>query len=124
LAGDRTNDKLTIGGGPARRDATNRLTYMCLEAHAHVHLKEPNLSLRVHKQTPDDLLHQALEVIRLGAAAADHQRRGDRASLVANCRVRLEDARDYADIGCQENATDPNMGGRRMRTDDEYRLVQ
>lgn len=112
LAGDRTNDKLTIGGVDRRgRDATSRLTYMCLEAHAHVHLKEPNLSLRVHKQTPEDLLHQALEVIRLGSGLP--QIINDEVivpSLVGNCGVRLEDARDYADIGCQENATDPNMG--------------
>jgi formate C-acetyltransferase len=76
-----------------------------------VHLKEPNLSLRVHKQTPDDLLHQALELIRLGSGLP--QIINDEVivpSLVANCGVRLEDARDYADIGCQENATDPNMG--------------
>ncbi len=112
LAGDRTNDKLTIGGVDRRgRDATNRLTYMCLEAHAHVHLKEPNLSLRVHKQTPDDLLLQTLEVIRLGSGLP--QIINDEVivpSLVALCGVRLEEARDYGDIGCQENATDPNMG--------------
>ena len=112
LAGDRTNDKLTIGGVDWRgRDATTRLTTMCLEAHAHVHLKEPNLSIRLHKGTPEELLVRALEVIRLGSGLP--QIINDEAiipSLVANCGVSLVDARDYADIGCQENATDPNMG--------------
>lgn len=112
LAGDRTNDKLTIGGIDWRgRDATTRLTYMCLEAHAHVHLKEPNLSIRLHKNTPEGLLLRALEVIRLGSGLP--QIINDEAiipSLVANCNVSLVDARDYADIGCQENVTDPNMG--------------
>jgi formate C-acetyltransferase len=112
LAGDRTNDKLTIGGVDWRgRDATTRLTTMCLEAHAHVHLKEPNLSIRLHKGTPEELLIRALEVIRLGSGLP--QIINDEAiipSLVANCGVSLVDARDYGDIGCQENATDPNMG--------------
>ena len=112
LAGDRTNDKLTKGGTDWRgRDATNRLTFMCLEAHAHVHLKEPNLSLRLHRGTPDGLLARGLEVIRLGSGLP--QIINDEViipSLVANCGVSLVDARDYADIGCQENATDPNMG--------------
>lgn len=112
LAGDRTNDKLTIGGIDTRgRDATNRLTYMCLEAHAHVHLKEPNLSIRLHKNTPEELLVHTLEVVRLGSGLP--QIINDEVivpSLIANCGVSLADARNYGDIGCQENATDPNMG--------------
>lgn len=112
LAGDRTNDKLTIGGVDRRgRDAGNRLSRMLLEAQAHVFLKEPNLSVRVHRRTPEDFLLRALEVMRLGAGLP--QLISDEVivpALVAQCGVSLEDARDYADIGCQENVTDPNMG--------------
>ena len=109
--GMRQNDKLTIGGTDiGGADASNDLSYMCLEAHAHVHLNDPNLSLRVHRNTPDPLLRRALEVIRLGGGLP--QLIVDEAivpALMANCGLTLADARNYADIGCQENASDPNV---------------
>ncbi|MCK4723878.1 MAG: hypothetical protein KAT75_11255, partial [Dehalococcoidia bacterium] len=63
----RTNDKVTYGGVDSNgQDATNELSFMLLEAHAHCHLDEPVLSFRMHKNTPDDILKATLEVIRLG----------------------------------------------------------
>jgi len=103
------NDKLTIGGIDVHgNDMTNSLSYMCLEAHAHVHMNDPNISVRVHKNTPDDFLSSVLEVIRLGSGLPIII--NDEAivpSLVAN-GVSLPEARNYADCGCQENLTDPN----------------
>ncbi|TAM37182.1 hypothetical protein EPN54_05280 [bacterium] len=110
LAGDRTNDKITLGGIDEKgNDITNELTYRFLEAQAHVHLKEPNLSLRLHKGTPQALVDSALEVVRLGSGLP--QFINDDViipSLVSHAGVLLEDARHYADLGCQENITDPN----------------
>ena len=109
--GMRQNDKLTIGGvDGAGRDVTNPLSYMCLEAHAHVHLNDPNVSVRLHRGTPDAFLKRALEVIRLGGGLP--QLISDEViipSLMGNCGLSLEDARNYADIGCQENVSDPNV---------------
>ena len=109
--GMRQNDKLTIGGVDASgRDVTNPLSYMCLEAHAHVHLNDPNISVRLHRGTPDAFLRRTLEVIRLGGGLP--QLINDEViipSLMGNCGLSLEDARNYADIGCQENASDPNV---------------
>ena len=111
--GVSNNDKITIGGVDSRgHDCTNRLSYMLLEAQAHVHLNDPNLSVRLHRDTPDALLHQALEVVRLGGGLPILV--NDDAiipALVGSCGVALDDARQYADIGCQENVTDPNMTG-------------
>lgn len=110
LAGDRTNDKITLGGIDENgNDISNELTYMFLEAQAHVHLKEPNLSLRVHKGTPQALIESALEVVRLGSGLP--QFINDDViirSLVSHAGLPLEEARNYADLGCQENITDPN----------------
>jgi pyruvate formate-lyase/glycerol dehydratase family glycyl radical enzyme len=104
------NDKLTIGGVDAKgNDCTNMLSYMVLEAHAHVHLNDPNVSVRLHRNTPDDFLRSVLEVIRLGGGLPILI--NDEVivpALMAN-GVSLEDARNYADLGCQENITDPNM---------------
>ena len=109
--GMRQNDKLTIGGVDASgRDVTNELSFMCLEAQAHVHLNDPNVSVRLHRNTPDDLLRRSLEVLRLGGGLP--QFITDEAivpSLIASCGLSLADARNYADVGCQENTSDPNV---------------
>ncbi|MCL5026018.1 MAG: hypothetical protein M1531_05935, partial [Chloroflexi bacterium] len=108
------NDKITIGGIDEHGwDCTNELSYMLLEAHAHVHLNDPNVSVRLHRATPDDFLKCALEVVRLGGGLP--LLISDEAipqALVATCGVSLADARNYADMGCQENGTDPNSGER------------
>lgn len=110
LAGDRTNDKITLGGiDELGNDVTNDLTYMFLEAHAHVHLKEPNLSLRIHKNSPGKLILSALEVVRLGSGLP--QFINDDViikSLISRLGIEPKDARNYADIGCQENIIDTN----------------
>lgn len=115
-AGGGNNDKINIGGSDEYgRDLTNELSYMLLEAHAHVHLVDPNLSARLHRNTPDDFLRQVLEVVRLGGGLPILI--NDEAiipALVSRCGVELKDARHYGDVGCQENLTDPNMTGADM----------
>jgi len=105
----RTNDKITYGGvNSSGQDATNELSFMLLEAHAHVHLDDPVLSFRMHKDTPDDILRATLETLRLGTGIPHII--NDEAiipSLISR-GVSLIDARNYGDIGCQENVTDPN----------------
>jgi formate C-acetyltransferase len=111
--GGSNNDKVNIGGmDVAGNDCTNPLTYMMLEAHAHVHLTDPNISIRMHKNSPADLISAALEVIRLGGGLPVFI--NDEViipALVSTCGVNLQDARHYGDVGCQENITDPNMTG-------------
>jgi len=112
-AGGGNNDKINIGGMDVHgRDTTNRLSYMLLEAHAHVHLVDPNLSLRMHKHTPDLLLQRSLEVLRLGGGLPILI--NDEViipALVSCVGVELEHARNYGDVGCQENNIDPNTAG-------------
>ena len=109
MAGVGNNDKLTIGGIDSNgNDVTNVLSYMVLEAHAHVHLTDPNISVRLHKNTPVDFLRKTLEVVRLGGGLPILI--NDEAiipALITN-GVTLDEARNYADLGCQENITDPN----------------
>jgi pyruvate formate-lyase/glycerol dehydratase family glycyl radical enzyme len=107
-----SNDKITISGVDTNgQDATNELTYMLLEAHAHCHLDEPVLSLRVHKNTPDDILKATLEVLRLGTGIPHILNDEAIIPSLMSRGVALVEARNYADIGCQENVTDPNTCG-------------
>jgi len=112
-AGVRANDNITIGGLDSEgRDATNLMSHMALEAYVHVHLGDPPLSVRVHRNTPDAFLRKTLEALRLGGGMPKII--NDEILIpgfLAN-RVSLRDARNYADLGCQENVVDPNCGDR------------
>ena len=108
----RTNDKVTYSGVDSNgQDATNELSFMLLEAHAHCHLDEPVLSFRMHKNTPDDILKATLEVIRLGTGIPHILNDEAIIPSIMGRGVTLADARNYSDIGCQENVTDPNTCG-------------
>ncbi|MBW1994134.1 MAG: hypothetical protein JRI77_06750 [Deltaproteobacteria bacterium] len=112
-AGFRANDNITIGGiDTDGNDATNLLSHMVLEAYAHVHLADPPLSVRVHKNTPDDFLRKVLEVLRLGGGMPKIINDEVLVPAFLANGVCLRDARNYADLGCQENVTDPNCGDR------------
>ena len=107
-----SNDKITISGVDSNgQDVTNELTFMMLEAQAHCHLDEPVLSLRVHKATPDDVLKAALQVLRLGSGIPHIINDEAIVPSLMSRGVTLPEARNYADIGCQENVTDPNTCG-------------
>jgi len=112
VPGFGSNDKITIGGVDSDgRDATNELSFMLLEAHAHVHLDEPVLSCRVHKDTPDSILKATLEVIRLGSGVPHIINDEAIVPSLMGRGLTLTEARNYADIGCQENICDPNICG-------------
>ena len=103
-------NNVTIGGVDSEgNDATNELTYMTLEAEAHVHLPEPNLQLRIHDNTPEKLVLNALEVLRLGACKPNLVNDKVIIPSLMSRGVPLAAARCYASVGCQENTTDPNM---------------
>ncbi|HET6461087.1 MAG TPA: pyruvate formate lyase family protein [Syntrophales bacterium] len=58
---------ITIGGlDRAGRDVTNDLTYLALETAKTMRTIEPSIAMRVHKNTPDQLLSAAIDVIRTG----------------------------------------------------------
>jgi len=112
LISHRTNDKITYSGIDSDgQDATNDLSYMLLEAHCHVHFDDPVLSFRMHKNTPDDILLATLEALRLGSGIPHLLNDGAIVPNLMSRGVSLRDARNYADLGCQENVTDPNTCG-------------
>lgn len=108
--GQGNNDRITIGGQDSEgRDRSNLLSRMCLEAHAHAHLNDPNISVRVHRNTTDEFLIMTLELIRLGGGLPYII--SDEAIIpgLLAIGVPLQVARNYCDLGCQEVVTDPNI---------------
>lgn len=96
-------DSLTIGGvDKAGNDATNDLTYMCLDAHAHTRLGTPWLAVRWHKNSTRELKVKTANVIRIGTGQPKIF--NDQAAIPAALRAgrTLEDARNYHVVGCVE----------------------
>lgn len=99
-----------IVGGITRdgEDATNDLSFMCLQATANAALYQPSISIRIHEGTPDALYMKALEVSRIGLGMPAYY--SDRFIIPALLSRGLtrEDARDYGIIGCVE----PQVAGK------------
>jgi formate C-acetyltransferase len=94
---------IVLGGQDERgNDTTNELSYLFLKAQADLGLPQPNLSVRVHSQTPEQFLRAASYVIGKGSGMP--QVFNDEAIIPAliNRRISIEDARNYAIIGCVE----------------------
>ncbi len=100
---------LIVGGQtPTGLDATNELSFMCLEATAHTQLPQPSISIRVWNKTPDELLLKACEVSRLGLGMPASYNDEVIIPALVSRGVSLSDARDYCIIGCVE----PQKGGK------------
>ena len=90
-------------GGQTRsgEDATDPLTYLCLEATERLGLVRC-MSVRVHRRTPGKLVDRALDLVQQGGGVPFFF--NDEAIIPAllDKGIDLEDARDYAIIGCVE----------------------
>lgn len=89
-------------------DATNDLSYMCLEASMHVPLPQPSISIRVWNGSPQSLLVKAAALTRLGTGLPAYYNDEIIIPSIMARGLTLEDARDYCIIGCVE----PQKGGK------------
>jgi len=101
--GGPTYQNLTIGGIDRNgHDATNSLSMLCLDSVSLTGLPQPNVSARFHLGTPTAFYRKCMEVIKLGfGMPALHNDELMVPSLMSH-GVHLEDANDYAIIGCIE----------------------
>ena len=83
-------------------DATNDLSYMCLEASMHVPLPQPSISVRVWNGSPESLLMKAAALTRLGTGLPAYYNDEVMIPSIMARGLTLEDARDYCIIGCVE----------------------
>lgn len=92
----------TIGGQtPDGRDATNPVTYLCLNAALRMGLPDPELYVRLHDGSPKELVERVADVIRSGAPASIYNDEVIIPGLV-KLGLPLEHARDYTSDGCWE----------------------
>lgn len=112
FAGFPIGYNLVVGGVDAEgNDASNELSELLLDLQKDTRLPQPNLSLRVHKNTPEALLHKATEVIRLGDGIPQCFNDEVNIDSFTERGVALEDARDYGIVGCVELSIPGRMYG-------------
>lgn len=103
FAGYQCFQNLCVGGQNEEGfDATNEISYMCMQATAHVRLTSPSFSMRVWQGTPDEFLLRACEVARLGLGVPAMYNDEVIIPALVNRGVSLRDARTYSLIGCVE----------------------
>ena len=99
---------ITLGGTRADgSDATNVVTYMCLEAAGRLALHSPPQALRVHEGTPRELWECALTVNRhAGGVPAFFSDEACERALVGR-GIAQSEVWNYTPVGCVE----PSLGG-------------
>jgi pyruvate formate-lyase/glycerol dehydratase family glycyl radical enzyme len=103
FAGFPIGFNLIVGGQlEDGEDATNELSFMCLQAQADVQMPQPNFSVRLYKNTPQEFLVTVARVISLGTGMP--QLFNDEVVIPAyeNRGVTHADAMNYAVVGCVE----------------------
>jgi formate C-acetyltransferase len=111
--GFATTVHLNLGGvDKDGNDATNELSYLCLEADKNVFNCEPNIGLRVNTATPDDLLMKVIDLL-VEKEGGKMPLYNDNAIIPALCAdgAPLELARDYGLVGCVEPTPAGNCMG-------------
>ncbi len=103
FAGYSLFQNLIVGGqDEAGRDVTNDLSFMCIDASAHVFLPMPSLSIRVWNGTPHELMLRAAELTRTGIGLPAYYNDEVIIPSLMSMGLSLEDARTYNIIGCVE----------------------
>ena len=97
------------GEDSAGNDATNKLSYMMIQATEDVRFKEPNLSVTYSiAKNPDALLHKAVESIGMGLTMPAVYSNDVGIRMMLNKGVPLSEAWDWNPCGCVET----NLSGR------------
>jgi pyruvate formate-lyase/glycerol dehydratase family glycyl radical enzyme len=94
---------LNLGGrNPEGRDATNELSFLCVEAMADLMVVQPDVSVRIHHDTPNDFLVKSCELARLGTGHPKFYNE-DLIAFSMGCKgLSLEESRNFAIMGCVE----------------------
>ncbi len=112
FAGYSLFQNLIAGGQDIHgKDATNDVSYMCMNATIHVNLPMPSFSVRIWNGTPHDFIIRAAEVTRTGVGLPAYYNDEVIIPQLLSRGLTLQDARDYNIIGCVEPQTPHKTDG-------------
>lgn len=113
FAGFPIGFNIAIGGlDQDGNDTYNDLSLLCLKAQYHLGLPQPNLSVRLNKNSSHELMQEAIKVVAKGSGMP--QFFNDEAivkTMVTDLDIDEKDARNYAIVGCVELTTHGNNLG-------------
>ncbi|MHA1948633.1 MAG: glycyl radical protein [Candidatus Thorarchaeota archaeon] len=109
FAGHPMFQNMTIGGQDVDgNDSSNELTRVVLEATANIKVTQPSVSYRWHKNTPEDIRLQVVDVISLGLGMPGLFNDDAIIPMMLEKGTDPSDAHDYSILGCVE----PIVGGK------------
>ena len=112
FAGFPIGFNVAVGGLDSEgKDASNLISWMCLKAQEHIGLPQPNLSVRLHKESPDDFTDFCSYVIGQGSGMPQIFNDESIIPSLQNVGISREDALNYAVVGCVELTTPGNNLG-------------
>ncbi len=93
---------ILAGQTPQGTDATNLLTYLCLNATQKYELSNPTVTVRFFRGSPPELLEKTCQIIQLGSGQPTVYNDEVIVPAIERTGVPIEEARDYANDGCWE----------------------
>jgi len=112
FAGFPIGFNVAMGGQTALgEDATNTLSYLLLKAQEHVGLPQPNLSARLHENSPNEFVDACTRVIGLGSGMPQIFNDESIVPALESQGIHHQDAMNYAVVGCVELTTQGNNLG-------------
>ena len=101
FAGYNQFQNLTVGGKTREgKDATNDLSYMCMEATERVRTHQPGLSVRIHQDCPSGFLDAVTQLVSKGTGFPAIHNDSTGYQMLINAGYEPEDARDWNNCGC------------------------
>lgn len=101
--------QILVVGGQTRdgKDATNELSYLCLEAANQLKTTQPVMAVRVWDGTPEELIQKGCKMIQEGQANPGFFNDYAAMKMVLGKGCTIEEARDWTIVGCIQ----PGAGG-------------
>lgn len=98
-----TGQTLMIGGQtPDGKDATNELSYLCIDCARELRVTDPRLQVRIHKNSPEEFFSAAAGLMKEGMGFPTVCNDETIVPALVQNGYSLEDARGYSCGGCWE----------------------
>ncbi len=112
FAGFPIGFNICVGGQDENgKDYCNELSHLFLSAQEDIGLPQPNLSVRLHSNTNQELLEHAIRVVSKGSGMPQFFNDKAIISAMEQLGISHKDAMDYAIVGCVELTTQGNNLG-------------
>lgn len=85
-------------------DMANELSYMCIQSEENVRLPQPSFSIRYHQNTAHEFMKKVANLVKLGTGKPAMYNDITIIPSLINRNIPLEDAREYAIVGCVEQS--------------------